>query len=471
MPSSTISTSGSTSQDSRLRATTSSAPTTATLPATNPSPNPRCGRIARANRRVRSPPAHPVQGKKGHQMGGVVAHHHDAKASISATSPRSPVPTSTARAPAAPSLPGPVRAAQAGLPAPTSTPPQPRTSGRPPLIVHTIAAITVSTPTAQHVGGKIIWWPSSAVLVGNRLGHRTRVHRGGASCINERGSSLQFRVPVRKASPDGIAGARSTSVAVAWVAEDSAPRHLIIRLIIHTIRRDPSGSIWIDEASNVSSPDRSGADQIDTEHQATDLAVGGSNPSRRATITAAQRPCDGIAVSCRAARLRPSCTTLAGSPKVTPPARPVRAAVAWPLPTGPYLARGVVRGRPGRLGPARPGRGGGPDCGRPRRPVPSGKVVTDGCRWCRPGACQACFASSRQCWGPSGSTLWPTRPGSVSALPPTCTHPGPHRRLPCRHRRPGSHSLGGCLDGRRWSMLMTGDGSPGIGRRSGDVDY
>ena len=245
-------------------------------------------------------------------------------------------PTSTARAPAAPSLPGPLRAAQAGLPAPTSTPPQPRTSGRPPLIVPTIAAITVSTPTAQHVGGKIIWWPSSAVLVGNRLGHRTRVHRGGASCINERGSSLQFRVPVRKASPDGIAGARSTSVAVAWVAEDSAPRHLIIRLIIHTIRRDPSGSIWIDEASNVSSPDRSGADQIDTEHQATDLAVGGSNPSRRATITAAQRPCDGIAVSCQRARLRPSCTTLAGSPKVTPPARPVRAAVGpplhWPLP-------------------------------------------------------------------------------------------------------------------------------------------
>jgi hypothetical protein len=36
-------------------------------------------------------------------------------------------------------------------------------------------------------------------------------------------------------------------------------------LIIQTIRRDPSG-----------------ADQIDAEHQATDLAVGGSNPSRRA---------------------------------------------------------------------------------------------------------------------------------------------------------------------------------------------
>jgi hypothetical protein len=49
---------------------------------------------------------------------------------------------------------------------------------------------------------------------------------------------------------------------------------LIIRLIIQTIRRVPSRSDWIDEASNLSRPDRSGADQIDAEHQATDLAVG-----------------------------------------------------------------------------------------------------------------------------------------------------------------------------------------------------
>ncbi len=65
---------------------------------------------------------------------------------------------------------------------------------------------------------------------------------------------------------------------------------LIIRLIIQMIRRDPSGSVWIDEASNVSRPDPSGADQIDAEHQATDLAVGGSNPSRRATSRRATKP-------------------------------------------------------------------------------------------------------------------------------------------------------------------------------------
>jgi hypothetical protein len=46
---------------------------------------------------------------------------------------------------------------------------------------------------------------------------------------------------------------------------------LIIRLIIQTIRRDPTGSDQIDEASNLSRPDPSGADQIDAEHQATEL--------------------------------------------------------------------------------------------------------------------------------------------------------------------------------------------------------
>ena len=49
---------------------------------------------------------------------------------------------------------------------------------------------------------------------------------------------------------------------------------LIIRLIIQTIRQDRSGSDQIDDPSDVSRPDPSGAVQIDAEHQATDLAVG-----------------------------------------------------------------------------------------------------------------------------------------------------------------------------------------------------
>ena len=62
------------------------------------------------------------------------------------------------------------------------------------------------------------------------------------------------------------------------MAEGAASHGLIIRLIIQTIRRDPSGAVWTDGASNVSRLDQSGADQIDAEHQATDLAVWGFEP-------------------------------------------------------------------------------------------------------------------------------------------------------------------------------------------------
>jgi hypothetical protein len=49
--------------------------------------------------------------------------------------------------------------------------------------------------------------------------------------------------------------------------------YLILRLIIQTIRQDPSGSVWSGEASNLSRPDPSGTDQTDAEHQATELAL------------------------------------------------------------------------------------------------------------------------------------------------------------------------------------------------------
>jgi hypothetical protein len=48
---------------------------------------------------------------------------------------------------------------------------------------------------------------------------------------------------------------------------------LIVPLIIQTILPDPFGSGWTDETPNLSRPDTSGADQIDTEHQATELRL------------------------------------------------------------------------------------------------------------------------------------------------------------------------------------------------------
>jgi hypothetical protein len=48
---------------------------------------------------------------------------------------------------------------------------------------------------------------------------------------------------------------------------------LIIRLIIQTIRLDPSRTVWTDGASNVSSLDPSGAIQADVEHPTRDRKV------------------------------------------------------------------------------------------------------------------------------------------------------------------------------------------------------
>jgi hypothetical protein len=58
---------------------------------------------------------------------------------------------------------------------------------------------------------------------------------------------------------------------------------LIIRLIIQTIGLDPSEAVWTDEASNLSSLDPSGADQIDANHPTRNRKVVGSNPTSGST--------------------------------------------------------------------------------------------------------------------------------------------------------------------------------------------
>src|SRR5215207_9727161 len=56
-----------------------------------------------------------------------------------------------------------------------------------------------------------------------------------------------------------IAGVRWSTTRVARLGiRFSVGCPLIIRLIIQPIRRDPSGSVWIDKASNLSSPDPTG---------------------------------------------------------------------------------------------------------------------------------------------------------------------------------------------------------------------
>jgi hypothetical protein len=75
--------------------------------------------------------------------------------------------------------------------------------------------------------------------------------------------------------------------------------------------------------------------------------------------------------------------------------------------------------------------------------VPWGKVVADGCRWWQPDGCQACWASSRRCWGLSGSPAWPPRPGSASTPPLDRGMPGGFSACcGCRVHRPRVGSLG-----------------------------
>jgi hypothetical protein len=74
---------------------------------------------------------------------------------------------------------------------------------------------------------------------------------------------------------------------------------LIISLIIRTILLDPSAAVWTDVASNLSRPDPSGADQIDAEHQATDLAVRGRIPrgAPKMQVIKQREAADGLSFS------------------------------------------------------------------------------------------------------------------------------------------------------------------------------
>jgi len=94
-------------------------------------------------------------------------------------------------------------------------------------------------------------------------GDALRRHRSDGSCLTRN----------RK-----VEGSDRRRLSSATPAADVS-RYLIIPLIIRTIRRDPSGPDATDGPSHLSSQDPSGADQIDAEHQATDLAIHAGPPS------------------------------------------------------------------------------------------------------------------------------------------------------------------------------------------------
>ena len=85
----------------------------------------------------------------------------------------------------------------------------------------------------------------------------------------------------------------------------------------------------VDTSATGVTPAESGVGTRPDRHQTTDLAVGGSNLSRRSSETAGQRPCGGAAAWCQIAGLRPNCDPIAGhSQHGCDHLRPY-----WPLPT------------------------------------------------------------------------------------------------------------------------------------------
>ena len=91
MPSSPMSTPGSTSPESRSRRSSSTAPTIAAMAAARPSRNPGRGRIARAKRSVMSPPVIQNRARKVTRRAVLRLATAMARARVSATSPRSAV--------------------------------------------------------------------------------------------------------------------------------------------------------------------------------------------------------------------------------------------------------------------------------------------------------------------------------------------------------------------------------------------
>jgi hypothetical protein len=69
---------------------------------------------------------------------------------------------------------------------------------------------------------------------------------------------------------------------------------------VHQAVPDRTLAIWLDSTPDLSCTDSTQADWVDVEHQATDLAVGGSNPSRRAPKPQVNGPARRRDGTCRA---------------------------------------------------------------------------------------------------------------------------------------------------------------------------
>ena len=83
---------------------------------------------------------------------------------------------------------------------------------------------------------------------------------------------------------------------------------------VHQPAPDRTLAVWLDSAPDLSSTDGTQAYCVDGDHQPTDLAVGGSNPSRRAPKPLVSGPVRGWLPGGRALDCDQTAITLAGTP-------------------------------------------------------------------------------------------------------------------------------------------------------------
>jgi hypothetical protein len=89
--------------------------------------------------------------------------------------------------------------------------------------------------------------------------------------------------------------------------------------------------------------------------------------------------------------------------------------------------------------------------------VPWGKVITQGVPVVPARRLPACFAPSRRCWDPNGSSPWPTRLGSAFALPLDSRHLKPHDSESRSSKRRLVERLTASISGTSGALLFSDD--------------
>ena len=71
---------------------------------------------------------------------------------------------------------------------------------------------------------------------------------------------------------------------------------MAVSVAVHQPVPDRTQAVWLDLAPDLSCTDSTQAHWVDVEHQPTDLAVGGSNPSRRAPSLSSDGVADALMI-------------------------------------------------------------------------------------------------------------------------------------------------------------------------------